>query len=327
MAKEKKHLFSCDIPNRVFDLWGCHKRKNLPRNFILEGINLMINSVNREVNDDGNITAGGSCSILQLPNWDVFRRISEPGSRFGVLCHCKKIYKHSSEDNDEFKIKYRPLYTVNRERIIVPMPDIEATSVFILSDDIRNRRGRGGSEYGPYAVDPFYGIPLKEYTLSYESDIDFGGTPTWRHCDDGDDTFNPDHWRIYPMVESKVTSGFEIPGCDCKNLNGIEDIALIRLNFGQYTRWDIEKNYDKLIVPCKFTKEELDEEYDEYSFSLLPLRDKDGKRIIFKPKKDEDVMFTYKALTVGSDLSFILRGDPGCHAWDMTKNKVKPLKD
>ena len=76
-----------------------------------------------------------------------------------------------------------------------------------------------------------------------------------------------------------------------------------------------------------FFQHKPNEEYDEYSFSLLPLRDKDGKRIIFKPKKDEDVMFTYKALTVGSDLSFILRGYPGCHAWDMTKNKVKPLKD
>lgn len=326
MAKEKKILFSCDIPNRVFDLWGCHKRKNLPRNFILEGINLMINSVNREINNDGNITAGGSCSILPLPNWDVFGRISEQGSRFGMLCHSKKMYR-SIVDTDIFTMKFRPLYTVNRERIIVPMPDIEATSVFVISDDIRNRRGRGGSDYGPRAVDPFYGIPLKEYTLFYESDIDFGGAPAWRYNDDGDDTFNPDHWKIYPMVESKVTSGFEIPGCDCKNLNGVEDIALIRLNFGDYTKWHLEKKYDKLIVPCKFTKEELDEEYDEYSFSLLPLRDKDGKRIIFKPKKDEDVMFTYKALTVGNDLSFILRGDPGCHAWDMTKNKVKPLKD
>ena len=325
MAKEKKNLFSSDIPNRIFDLWGCHERKNLPRNFILEGINLMINSVNREVNDDGNITAGGSCSILPLPNWDVFGRISEQGSRFGVLCYQNSEFMEPGDD--ELSIKFRPMYTVNKERIIVPMPDMEVVDLFMLSDDIRNRRGRGGSEYGPNAVDPFYGIPLKEYTLSYESDIDFGGTTKWRYCDDGDDTFNPDHWKIYPMVESKVTTGFEIPGCDCKNLNGVEDIALIRLNFGDYTKWNPEKKFDKLIVPCKFTKEELDEEYDEYSFSLLPLRDKDGKRIIFKPKKDEDVMFTYKALTVGSDLSFILRGDPGCHAWDMTKNKVKPLKD
>ena len=304
--------------NRVYDLWPVKPEdpnKNWDNcNYIIGGLSLL------DVR-----CGGGVCTILPLPKWDAWKNSESDFGMFGCLSDSE------TEINglDILELEFTPYRNINKERIIVKMPHKEVLHASCIFEDIRS--------YGSLVMDPHgSGEVLQSFKLLYEHDPVFGGYSMFKYWDRGSDGrigcgFEPENWKIYERIDSKtIENKFELDS-NCvfisptgSALEGV-NVALIRLNFDDEVKKGDETaiKFHKKVVPCYYTHEPKLDEWDCVKIRLKPLRDFDGKRIVFEPIKDEDNFFGYKAMSINGKLVFSPRADYGCHAYDIFSTETK----